>query len=95
MNHERNLDVSEARFGLTLVICLLVVLGYVILHYLGGPRQAPIVEVLPSAGAEPSPAPTNIALPVPEEQPQVLTIEPSDDMPGHAQHTSPGDSELR
>jgi hypothetical protein len=93
MNHERGLDVTEARRGLTFVICLLVVLGYMILHYLGGTRQAPTVEVRTSVVAEPPISP-RAESPELDDQPRVLTIE-SSDAPGHAQRTSPGGSELR
>jgi len=93
MNHERNLDVTEARRGLTLVICLLVVLGYLILHYLGGTRQAPTVEIRTGGVAEQPPSPQAV-VPAGDEQPHVLTIE-SNDVPGRAQRTSPDGSELR
>jgi hypothetical protein len=90
MNRERNLGVTEAGLGLTLVICLLVVLGYLILHHLGGSSQAPAVEIRPDVVAEPA---ANAVAPDADEQPQVLTIE-SSDAPGQALRTSP-DSELR
>jgi hypothetical protein len=93
MNHERNVGVSEARLGLSLVICLLVVLGYMILHYLGGTRQAPALEFRTGIVAEPLPA-SHAVTPEADQQPQVLTIE-SNDLPGHAQRTSPDESELR
>ena len=91
MNHERNLGVTEARLGLTLVICLLVVLGYLILHNLGGTGQAPTVEIRPGYVAEP--AAPNAVPPRGEEEPQVLTIE-SNDAPAHAVRTSPDDAGL-
>jgi hypothetical protein len=85
MNDERNYGVTEARFALTLLTCLLLALGYIALHRLAGPAPvqdadaAPVVEVLkPSAGdAAPS-----------EPQPQVLTIEPQ----GPAFRSLPPDS---
>jgi hypothetical protein len=85
MNHERNL-VTETRVGLALVICFLVVLGSMVLHYLGGTSQAPAVEVRP--GLVSAPAADPAAVREGEEQPQVLTIE-SNDAPGQAVRTVP------
>ncbi|MEX0610603.1 MAG: hypothetical protein WD738_20850 [Pirellulales bacterium] len=93
MNHERNLGVTEAGLGLALLLCLLLILGYMILHNLGGTGSAPAVEVRPGYVAEPKTVP-GAATPDGDEQPQVLTIE-SSDAPAHAIHTSPGDAELR
>ena len=93
MNHERNLGVTEARLGLTLVIGLLLALGYMMLHYLGGTRQAPTIEVHPHVVADPAPA-ANAVVPESDEQPQVLTIE-TNDVPGRARRTSPDDQPLR
>jgi hypothetical protein len=77
MKHEREHVVTEARVGLALVICFLMVLGYMVLHYLGGTWQAPRLEVRPGLASERASAPQ-----VPprkgDEQPQVLTIESSD-----------------
>jgi hypothetical protein len=92
MNRERNLGVTEAGVGLALLICLLVVVGYMVLHYLGGTRRAPAVEVLPGVAAPPVPGATD-APPEFDEQPQVLTVE-STDIPDHALRTSP-EAELR
>jgi hypothetical protein len=91
MNQERDeLGVSEARLGLSLVICVLVVLGYMILHYLSGTREAPAVELRTGVVAQPTAA----ATPDAEQQPQVLTIE-SNDLPENAQRSQLEGSELR
>ena len=42
MDNDRNLGVTEARFGLTLLICLLVAIGYVLLLRLGSPGESAI-----------------------------------------------------
>jgi hypothetical protein len=42
MDQERNLGVTEARFALTILTCLLVAVGYVALLRLGGSRDAGI-----------------------------------------------------
>jgi hypothetical protein len=92
MHRERTIGVTEAGLALTLVICLLVVFGYMVLHFLGGTSQAPIVEMRAGVAAEPA-TDSSDAPPAGDEQPQVLTIE-SSDVPGHALRTSP-ESELR
>lgn len=68
MNEDRNLGVTEARFGLTVVICLLVAIGYVVLLRLGSPIDSTI-EVRPEPIAEET-------TPVDPNEPQVLPIEP-------------------
>ena len=74
MNNERNLGVTEARLGLSLLICLLLAVGYMILHQLGGTGQALPVEIrsgiVTGAAAERDETATGD-----DEQPQVLTIE--------------------
>jgi hypothetical protein len=92
MNHERNLGVTEAGLGLAVLLCVLLAVGYMILHHLGGTGGAPAVEVRPDLVAEPQTDPA--AKTDAEEQPQVLTIE-SSDTPAHAIHTAPDDAELR
>jgi hypothetical protein len=77
MNREREVEITEERRGLTLVICLLVVLGYLILHYLGGSGAAPAIEVRTQVSAEP-PLEPPAAAPQADEQPHVLTVERSD-----------------
>jgi hypothetical protein len=39
MNEERNLGVTEARFALTILTCLLVAIGYIALLRLGGTKD--------------------------------------------------------
>ncbi len=89
MDQESNLGVTEARFVLTLLTCLLVAIGYVVLLRLGGAKE-PTVE----AGPDVSP-PTAAAPHHPNEmelQPRVLTIVTPDAGPV-ARH--PTDSERR
>lgn len=95
MDGERNLGVTEAGLGLTFVICLLLVLGYMILHHLGSTREAPMVEVRPGFAAEQAAAPEAASRADDDEPPQVLTIE-SNDVSGQALRNSvDSDSELR
>jgi hypothetical protein len=71
MDEDRNLGVTEARFALTLLICLLVAVGYVVLLRIGG-STASTIEVSPNIVSQPQP--------VPEDQtsPKVLKIEGAD-----------------
>jgi hypothetical protein len=52
MSNERSLGVTEARLGLTLLTCLLVVLGYAVLQRLGGTGQPPPVEIMSGTPSE-------------------------------------------
>ncbi len=74
---KKNLGVTEARFGLTLLTCLLVAVGYVALLRLGGSKEA-AVEIGPDDVSPPAIAgPTN-----PkdlEPPPRVLPIEKPED----------------
>ncbi len=73
MAQDRNLVVTEARLGLSLITCLLLVLGYVVLQRLGGTGQRPPVEILtrPSLNQAEAASPS-----LPDEsQPHVLTPE--------------------
>ena len=74
MDQERNLGVTEARFGLTVVICLLVAIGYIVLLRLGSSSESSIEIRLggetPPAIAREDPPHTN------DDQPQVLNVEP-------------------
>jgi hypothetical protein len=72
-DRDRNLGVTEARFALTLVICLLVAVGYVVLLRLGGTGESPVerVDVKPPEVARFEPPPVN------ENDPEVLKIEPA------------------
>src|SRR4029079_13580296 len=78
MEKERNLGVTEARFALTLLTCLLVAIGYVALLRLGGTTD-------PSADASPDdPSPPSIAGPdTPplklEPAPRVLPLDKPED----------------
>lgn len=74
MNQDRNLGVTEARLGLTLLTCLLVALGYVILQRLGGTGEAPIVESRPGSVSQPATF-TGKAAPSGDDQPRVLVTE--------------------
>ena len=62
MIKQRNLGVTEARIGLTVITCLLVVLGFVIVHRLGDSatptdvepaRTQPSVQVSSAADTQP------------------------------------------
>jgi hypothetical protein len=71
---DRNLGVAEARVGLSIITCLLLVLGYVVLQRLGGTGQRPLVEIRSDQSVEqldaaPQPASGDF------EQPHVLTPE--------------------
>ena len=89
MEKERNLGVTEARFALTILTCLLVAIGYIALLKLGGkdpstdvgPEEAPSVDV---AGTPTPPA----KLP-----PRVLSLEKLEDARTATQQTP--DSERR
>src|SRR4249919_1329884 len=76
MDEERNLGVTEARFALTILTCLLVAIGYIALLKLGGTKDTSTDvgpdEVSPPF-AESSP------LKPPEPPPRVLPIEKPDD----------------
>lgn len=72
MAQERNLGVAEARVGLSIITCLLLVLGYVVLQRLGGTGQLPPVEFR----SYPSADQVNTTPPVPDvDQPRVLKPE--------------------
>jgi hypothetical protein len=53
MDEERNLGVTEARFALTILTCLLVAIGYIALLRLGGTKD-PSVDVSPDDSSPPS-----------------------------------------
>jgi len=76
MDDDRQLGVTETRLGLTVLICLLVVLGYAILYKLGGTGQTTMVEVRPDVVQTDSPA--NDAPPTDDPLPNVLQVEASD-----------------
>jgi hypothetical protein len=91
MNQKRKLGVAETGAGVAVLICLLVVFGYLVLHYFGGTAHAPAVEIRPGIVSDPL---ADAQLPEADEQPQVLTIESSDAAPAHALRT-PADSAVR
>jgi hypothetical protein len=74
MDQERNLGVTEARFGLTLLICLLVAIGYIVLLRLGNSGELPVEIRTGNESAE------RIAReeskPDSSDRPHVLPIEP-------------------
>ena len=76
MEKQKTLGVTEARFGLTLLICGLVAIGYIVLLRLGGTSQASVEH---RNDIDPSP---RIARVQPEEeQPTVLPLTPEDATP--------------
>jgi hypothetical protein len=88
VDRDRNLGVTEARFALTLVICLLVAVGYVVLLRLGGTGESPVERlenVKPPAIVQIEPVPANA------NDPEVLKIEP----PQTAGSFNPGDPQRR
>ena len=76
MDEERNLGVTEARFALTILTCLLVAIGYIALLKLGGTKDT-------SGDVGPEDASPPIAesapLKVVEPPPRVLPIEKPDE----------------
>jgi hypothetical protein len=76
MDQERNLGVTEARFALTLLTCLLVAIGYVALLRIGGTKD-PAAE---SGSEDVSPPITSMPEPphTEEPQPRVLPLEKPD-----------------
>ena len=78
IDQDRNLlGVTETRFGLTLLICLLAAVGFVVLMRLGGTSD-PTVDIAPDDGVSQEltqlePTPEKV-----EPQPQVLPIEPQE-----------------
>jgi hypothetical protein len=76
MDDERNLGVTEARFALTILTCLLVAIGYIALLRLGGTKDN--LEDI-NLEAAPPPIIAGPAIPL-EEQPHVLLIEKPEDV---------------
>ena len=72
MTQQRNFVVAEARFGLSLILCLLLVLGYVVLQRLGGTGDVPPIVVRTSQSAEVA---ETIQPPLIDTEPRVLTAE--------------------
>ncbi len=52
MSDERNLGVTEARLGLTILSCLLVALGYFVLQRLGDSTESSPVVIPPSSASD-------------------------------------------
>jgi hypothetical protein len=75
MDQERNLGVTEARFALTLLTCLLVAIGYVALLKIGGNDSAAETG---SDDASPPIAAAPAKPHVEEPPPRVLPIEKPD-----------------
>ena len=72
MDEERNLGVTEARFALTILTCLLVAIGYIALLRLGGTKDTS-VDVGPDDVSPPiAESPFKAA----EPPPRVLPLEP-------------------
>lgn len=70
MKDERNRGVTEARFGLTVLICLLVAMGYIVLLRLGSPTDSTVeIRTAPPVAREET-------TPLDPNEPQVLPIEP-------------------
>ncbi len=75
MDQERNLGVTEARFALTILTCLLVAIGYIALLRLGGTKDTSVDMSLEGA---PPPSIAGPAMPL-EEHPRVLPLEKPED----------------
>ena len=77
MDEERNLGVTEARFALTILTCLLVAIGYIALLKLGGTKDTS-TDVGPDDVSTPSIAgPSTVK--DPEPPPRVLPLEKPDE----------------
>jgi hypothetical protein len=78
MEKERNLGVTEARFALTLLTCLLVAIGYVALLRLGGSKD-PSVDLSPDDPSPPSfVGPPTLPIKA-EPEPRVLPLDKPED----------------
>jgi hypothetical protein len=75
MDQDRNLGVTEARFALTIVICLLVAVGYLALMRLGGTSE-PVVEEGPDNPAQLSVGPIDPTPTDNSNEPEVLKVDP-------------------
>jgi hypothetical protein len=70
MKDDRTTGVTEARFALTLVICVLVAIGYILLLRLGGGSDHSPIEVRPDVLAQPT---------LPKEDPNRPRVLPVDE----------------
>jgi len=77
MDEERNLGVTEARFALTILTCLLVAIGYIALLKLGGTKDTS-GDISPDDTSLPSITGPSSIKPA-EPPPRVLTLEKPDD----------------
>lgn len=71
MDQDRNLGVTEARFALTIVICLLVAVGYVALLRFGGSGKATVEEIPPTEVVQGATTPVDNS-----NDPEELKIDP-------------------
>lgn len=71
MDQDRNLGVTEARFALTIVICLLVAVGYVALLRWGGTGSATVDDGTPTEIVQIDPTPDDNS-----NDPEVLKVDP-------------------
>jgi hypothetical protein len=74
MNEGRSY-LSEARYALSLLCCVLVVIGYIALNRLGGTGEGPVVESRPEV-VQPV-APDDDSMAAENDLPQVLQVEPA------------------
>ena len=74
MDEERNLGVTEARFALTILTCLLVAIGYIALLRLGGTKD-PSADVTSDDSSVPSITDPGTLPTKPELTPVVLPLE--------------------
>src|SRR5215203_2167394 len=85
MDKERNLGVTEARFALTILTCLLVAIGYIALLRLGGSKDTfadvSTEDVSPPGIPAPMTPPSKA-----EPEPRVLPLERPED--GQIERTS-------
>jgi hypothetical protein len=94
MDKERNLGVTEARFALTLLTCLLVAIGYIALLRLGGTKD-PSVDVSPEDVSSPSIAGPDTPPIKVEPPPRVLPLDkPEDGRSKLAERPAPGQQSL-
>ena len=91
MDDEKTSGVTESRFALTLLICLLFAVGYVALLRLAGPKEtAPDTASETMSPPFAGPSPMTTPPPEPEVQPKVLEIVKStDDQNSLSQRPSP------
>lgn len=71
MDQDRNLGVTEARFALTIVICVLVAVGYIALLRWGGTGSATVDDGTPAEIVQIDPTPDDNS-----NDPEVLPVDP-------------------